>query len=146
MSVQKLIRQHLTSASLTFLCLVGAAVWLYVIYAGRRAHDPVEIVKKHFVFYPEYSHGVWREAKCANVASEGCRNVTYTVPVKGCGPVTLAWRVFSGEDIDGAWTYNGATPRVDENAYALYGVLSEDSRLIESPALGKPVPQSCQLK
>jgi hypothetical protein len=132
---------------LVLLALVAAAGWFYVIYNEDRAKKPVEIVKKHFVFYSEYSHGVWREGPCPNADREGCRQVTYTIAVKGCGPVTFDWRVFPGEDLDStSWAYHGTTPRFDENKYPLYAVLSEDSRLIDSPALGKPLPQTCPVK
>ena len=47
--------------------LCGAAVgWLYVIVNGRRQREPMVVVKKHFLFYPEYSHGVWREGRAGN--------------------------------------------------------------------------------
>lgn len=137
---------HFKSAFLILLTLVAAAGWLYVIYNQRKSNEPVEIVQKHFVFYPEYSHGVWHEGPCARAGGEKCREVTYTISVQGCGPVTFDWRVIPGEDADASWSYNGASPKFDENKYPLYAVLSQDSRLIDSPALGKPLPQTCRSK
>ncbi len=128
------------------LLLVAAAGWSYVLYNEHRAHEPVEIVKKHFLFYPEYSHGVWREDLCASMDRKKCREVSYTVPVKECGPVTFDWHISFGEDEDATWSYNGANPKLNEAKYPLYAVLSEDSRLIDSPALGKPLPETCQFK
>ena len=87
-----------------------------------------------------------KNEECAHVDGNKCRDVRYTISVKGCGPVTLDWRVSAGEDADAAWTYNGTSPRFDESQYPLYAVLSEDFRLIGSPALGKPLPQTCQFK
>jgi hypothetical protein len=138
--------QHFKRAFLILLTLVAAAGWLYVIYNQERSNDPMEVVKKRFVFYPEYSHGVWREKECAHVDGDKCREVTYTIPVKGCGPVTFDWLVSTGEGADAAWTYNGTDPRLDESKYPLYAVLNEDARLIDSPALGKPLPETCQFK
>jgi hypothetical protein len=138
--------QRFKNALLILLVVVAAAGWMYVIYNAHRANDPTEIVRKHFVFYPEYSLGVWREGGCANVDGETCREVTYTVPVKGCGPVTFDWRVFPGEDANTTWSYNGTSPIFDEEKYPLYAVLSEDSHLIDSPALGKPEPETCPFK
>ncbi len=139
-------RHHFRRAFLTLLVLASAAGWLYVIYNQNRAKDPLEVVKKHFVFYPEYSHGVWREAHCSQTNNDACRNVTYTIPVSGCGTITFDWRVISQEDADSSWTYLGANPNLDETKYPLYAVLNEDSRLIDSPAMGKPLPQACQLR
>ena len=132
-----------------FLILLGSAAvaaWLVLMYLDHRANQPVEIVKKHFVFYPEYSHGVWNDQPCAESAAQECRLVTYTVPVKGCGPVTFDWQVQADEDGEKTWSYEGPNPKFDENKYALYAVLSDDSRLIDSPALGKPVPDKCPLQ
>jgi hypothetical protein len=137
--------QPLKNTLLIILVIVAAGGWLYVAYNGHRANDPTEIVKKHFVFYPEYSHGIWREANCASVNVEKCREVTYTVPVKGCGTVTFTWRVFPDRDAATNWSYNGSSPKFDDTKYAFYAVLSEDSRLIDSPALGKPAPETCPL-
>lgn len=138
---------RLKQCVLILAAFAAAAGWLYVIYSEKRANDPIEIVKKHFVFYPEYSHGVWKESQCANKDGERCREVRYTVPVKDCGPVTFDWNVFTGDEADStSWSYNGPSPRFDENKYPLYAVLSGDSRLIDSPALGKPLPQVCHAK
>ena len=137
---------RLKHAGLILLTLVAAAGWLYVIYNEKRSNDPMEIVKKHFVFYPAYSHGVWREEECSRVDGDKCREVKYTISVAGCGPVTFDWRVSAGEDADATWTYNGAIPRIDENQYPLYAVLNEDTRLIDSPSLGKPLPETCQFR
>jgi len=137
---------HFKHAFLILLTLVAVAGWLYVIYKEERSNEPMEIVKKHFVFYPEYSHGVWREEECAHVDGNKCREVRYTISVRGCGPVTFDWRVSVGEGADAAWSYNGPSPRFNENEYPLYAVLNDDSRLIDSPALGKPLPETCQFK
>ena len=144
--MEKAFWRHFKNALLILVVLAAAAGWLYVIVNAHRQNDPVVIVRKHFVFYPEYSHGVWREAQCAQVDADGCREVTYTVPVKGCGSVTFDWRVFPGEDGDKTWTYNGANPSFDEARYPLYAFVSDDSHFIDSPALGKPLPDTCQLK
>jgi hypothetical protein len=138
--------RHFKHAFLVLLTLAGVAGWLLVIYAQNRSHEPMEIVKKHFAFYPEYQHGVWREGPCANAGGNNCREITYTVPVKGCGPVTFDWNVFPGEDAEATWTYNGTSPKFDEKEYPLYATLSEDSHLIDSPALGKPLPETCRFK
>jgi hypothetical protein len=137
---------HIRRAILTLCVAVAAAGWLYVIYNERRSHDPTEIVKKHFVFYPDYSHGSWHEGQCADARKEKCREVTYTVPVKGCGAVTFDWRVFSDDDGDATWTYQGPSPKVNESKYPLYAVLNEDSRFIDSPALRTALPEVCQVK
>jgi hypothetical protein len=134
------------NASLILLMLVAAGGWLYVTYNGYRANNPTEIVKKHFVFYPEYSHGVWREGSCGGVNGQKCRDVTYAVHVRGCGTVTFHWRVFPDGDAAAKWSYDGTSPKFDETKYALYAILSEDSRLIDSPSLGKPVPDICPLE
>ena|SRR5271165_1662831 len=144
--MQKSSWRRLEYGSLTLLVVAAAAGWLYVIYNQHRANDPVEIVKKHFVFYPEYSHGVWRQGQCAHVDKKGCREVNYTIQVKSCGTVNFEWRVFPDEDATATWTYVGGNPRIDENKYPLFAMLNEDSRLIESPALGSPLPETCRLK
>jgi len=66
--------------------------------------------------------------------------------VKACGTITFDWRVFPDEDGDATWTYQGPTPKVDESKYPLYAVLNEDSRFIDSPALGMALPRACQVK
>jgi len=145
--MQRFSWNHFKNAILILLTAISVAGWLYVLYNQRRSNDPMEIIKKHFIFYPEYSHGVWREARCAAANGEKCGEVTYTIPLKGCGPVTFDWRVFPGDGEDSAtWSYNGTNPKFDEDQYALYAVLSEDSRLIDSPALGKPLPDRCPAK
>jgi len=129
--------------------LCGAAAgWLYVIVNGRRQKEPMVAVKKHFLFYPEYSHGVWREGPCGQPtpATDGCRGVTYTVPVKGCGTVTFDWRVFPQDDGEPSWMYNGTRPKLDEAEYPLYALLSDDGHFIDSPALGKALPDVCAVK
>ncbi len=139
-------RHHFRRAFLTFLVVASAAGWLYVIYNQNRAKDPLEVVRKHFVFYPDYSHGVWHEEKCTRADGEKCHKVTYTIPVKGCGPVTFDWRVFPTQDAEPTWSFKGASPKLDETRYPLYAMLNEDSRLIDSPALGNPLPETCQLR
>lgn len=138
--------EHFKNTFLAIVVLAGGAGWLYVLYNDHRSKEPVEVVKKHFVFYPEFSHGVWREAGCPAGEKQKCREVSYTVPLKGCGTVNFGWRVFPQEDADATWSYTGPNPRIDENKYPLYAVLNEDSRLIDSPAVGLPIPDTCQLK
>ena len=144
--MQRSYWHHFKQTSVILLTLGAAAGWFYIIYKGRRANDPMEIVKKHFVFYPPYSHGTWRETECRNADTQKCREVTYTVPVTGCGPVTFDWRVSPGDDADSSWSYQGSSPKFDESKYPLYAVLNGDSRLIDSPALGKPLPPNCRSK
>jgi hypothetical protein len=138
--------QLLKNVLLSVLAFAAGAGWLYVIYNEHRSKEPMEIVKKHFVFYPEYSHGSWREGQCASAGKEKCREVTYTIPLKACGAVRFDWLVFPAEDAEATWSYNGASPRIDESKYPLYAVLSEDSRLVDPPAVGKPLPETCQFK
>jgi hypothetical protein len=133
------------NAIFVLLVLVASAGWLYVIVNEHRQNDPVGIVRKHFVFYPEYSHGVWREGDCAD-DREACREVTYTIPVEGCGTVTFDWRVFRGDDGGKTWSFVGTNPAFDDTKYPLYAFVSDDSHFIDSPALGKPLPDTCQLK
>ena len=102
-------RRHFKNVALLLCVIFAGAGWLYVIYNQHRSNEPVEIVKKHFVFYREYSQGVWREGACAKVDRAKCRDVTYTVPVSGCGPITFDWNVFPDDDGDTTWSYNGTT-------------------------------------
>jgi hypothetical protein len=129
---------------LAFLCLVAAAGWVYILYTQNRANNPLEIVRKHFVFYPDYSRGVWREEKCSQAGRAKCQEVVYTVALKGCGPLTFDWRVFPAEDAETIWSFQCTSPKLDESRYPLYAVLNEDSHLIDSPTRGKPL--TCQLK
>jgi hypothetical protein len=144
--VQATLRHRLKHAWLISFLLVAAAGWSYLIYNEHRANDPMEIIKKHFVFYPDYSGGVWREEACIKAYKEKCREVTYIVSVKGCGPVTFDWRVFPGEGGDTTWSYQGARPSVDESKYRLYAIVNGDSRFIDPPALGTAPPTVCQVK
>lgn len=142
----KMFRRHFKTALFVIACALSAAGWWFLIYQGNRAKDPLEIVRRHFVFYPEYSHGVWREAPCGDAADAkdaNCREVTYATQVGNCGQVTFRWRVFNEADADAPWVYDGTTPHLDESKYPLYAILNPDSRLIDSPALGKPLPSSC---
>jgi hypothetical protein len=131
--------------------LVGAVVaacavgWAAVAWMQHRARDPIAVVRGHFIFYPEYRAGTWRKTACAD-ARAGCTDVAYTVNVGGCGPVKFEWDVVAGDDADAAYTYRGATPKIDEGAYALYAVVGADSRFMDSPALGKAAPATCALK
>jgi hypothetical protein len=138
--------RHFKNVALLLCVIFAAAGWLYVIYNQHRSNEPVEVVKKHFVFYREYSQGVWREGACAKVDRAKCRDVTYTVPVSGCGPITFDWNVFPDDDGDTTWSYNGTTPKVDESKYPLYAVLNEDSHLIDPPAVGMALPSVCQAR
>jgi hypothetical protein len=153
--VDKAHWRRLEYAGVAVLLCVAAAGWIYVAVNEHRQKDPVVIVKKHFLFYPEYSHGVWREGPCtpstsgpaSGASAPGCRDVTYTVPVKGCGMVTFDWTVVPGnDDADATWMYNGKRPKFDEAEYPLYAFLDEEGHFIDSPALGKPVPEACQVE
>ena len=114
------------------------------LYVGlRMKSDPggIEIVKRHFVFYDDYSHGTWTRQACKVAGHDTCFDVTYTVPVQGCGPVAFSWQVYPGED---DLMYEGAQPRVDETRYAFYAFLIKDTgTLVPAQALGKPVPAAC---
>jgi hypothetical protein len=137
---------HVKNVLLILLGAAALAGWGILLYIEHRANQPVEIVRKHFIFYPDYSHGTWRDTSCAGPGGQECREVTYTVPVRGCGAVTFDWRVQADGDGGKTWSYKGTTPKFDEDKYPLYAVLSEDSGLIDSPALGKPLPDTCQWK
>jgi zinc ribbon protein len=117
------------------------------LYVGlRRKSDPsgIEIVKRHFVFYDDYSHGAWQHTPCQAPDHSSCVEVTYTVPVQACGPVKFSWRVFPSED---DLEYQGAMPRVNETRYAFYSFLvKETGALIPAQAYGKPVPDVCQYR
>jgi hypothetical protein len=122
--------------------LASAAVFVAI----RMKSDPsgIETVKRHFVFYDEYSRGVWKRKPCQDTEHQQCVDVNYTVSVQSCGPVTFSWRVFPSED---DLNYEGARPRVDETKYAFYAFLIKDSgTLVAAQALGKPVPQTCQYR
>ncbi len=137
---------HSKRALLALLVGLSAMGWLYVIYSERQSKNPTEIVKKHVIFYPEYSHGMWQEGHCGQGQSDGCRDVKYTLSVPGCGSVSFDWRVFPDKDSDTAFSYQGSTPKLNEDKYPLFAVLNADSLLIAPPAVGQPLPQSCQLK
>ena len=125
------------------LAVLGSAA---VFVAIRMKSDPsgIEIVKRHFVFYDDYSHGVWQRKPCQDPEHQQCVNVTYTVPVQACGPVTFSWRVFPADD---DLNYEGAEPRVDEVKYAFYAFLIKDSgTLVAAQAVGKAIPESCQYR
>jgi hypothetical protein len=148
-------RRIVEYAGAAVLLCAAAAGWIYVAVNEHRQKDPVVIVKKHFMFYQEYSHGIWREVACAPSTSgptsradvQGCRDVTYTIPVKGCGRVMFDWTVLPGnDDADAVWTYNGARPKLDEAEYPLYAFLDDEGHFIDSPALGKPVPEACRVE
>jgi hypothetical protein len=123
-----------------------AAGWGAVAWIQHKAKDPVDVVRKHFVFYPEYRGGTWSEAACVEGDRAGCKQVTYSVPVTGCGVVRFEWNVYADGDADLAYAYRGATPKLDEGAYALYAMVGEDSKFMDSPAVGKTAPASCALK
>jgi len=140
-------KQKIEYGLLILLALGSAAGWGYIAFNQRQQSDPMGIVKKHFLFYPEYSQGVWHEGPCSQTEAGGkCREVTYTIPVHGCGEVTFDWNVFPSDDGDKTYSYNGARPKLDEANYPLYAILSDDSYFIDSPALGKRLPETCQLK
>jgi predicted nucleic acid-binding Zn ribbon protein len=127
---------------LVLAVLASAAVFVAI----RMKSDPsgVETVKRHFVFYDEYSHGVWQRKPCQEAGHDRCVDISYTVPVEACGPVTFSWRVFPSDD---DLNYEGAQPRVDETKYAFYQFLIKDSgTLVPAQAAGKPVPQVCQMR
>src|ERR1700722_3211835 len=125
------------------LAVLGSAA---VFMAIRVKSDPsdIEIVKRHFVFYDEYSHGVWQRKPCQAAGHTSCVEGTYTVPVRAGGPVKFSWRVFPAED---DLEYEGALPRVNETRYAFYSFLvKETGALIPAQAYGKPVPETCQYR
>jgi hypothetical protein len=129
-------------AGLAAACGIG---WGALVWIQHRAKDPVVVVRQHFVFYPEYRSGSWSESACAASERAGCREVTYTVGVGTCGPVRFDWNVFADGDAELAYSYRGTAPKIDESAYALYAVV-EDSRFMDSPALGKAPPAACATK
>lgn len=137
---------HWKNVLVSVLAAAAASGWLYVIYVDHRSKEPIEIVRKHFVFYPEYRGGTWSEGACPAGERAGCRQVRYDVPVPGCGVVRFDWNVFAGGDADLAYAYRGATPKIDERAYALYAMVGEDSKFIDSPAVGKTLPVTCVVK
>src|SRR5579863_3637360 len=116
-------RRHFKSIFLILVVVASGLGWLYIFVNGRRQNEPMQVVKNHFAFYPDYSHGVWREAPCAGASREACKEVTYTIPVQGCGPVTFDWRVFRGDDGDNGFSYVGAKPALDESKYPLYALV-----------------------
>jgi hypothetical protein len=127
---------------LILAALASAAVFVTI----RMKSDPsgIETVKRHFVFYDEYSRGEWKREPCQDAEHQRCVDVSYTVAVQACGPITFSWRVFPSED---DLNYEGARPRVDETKYAFYAFLIKDSgTLVAAQALGKPVPQTCQYR
>jgi hypothetical protein len=128
------------------LAVVCAVAWGALAWVQHAAKDPIAIVRKHFVFYPEYRNGSWSKGVCRAGERAGCTAVTYTVKVNGCGDVRFDWNVYKDDDDDAAFAYRGASPKIDESAYALYAVVGEDSRFMDSPALGKTAPAACALK
>jgi hypothetical protein len=128
------------------LVVGGGIGWAGLAWFQHKAKDPIAIVRDHYVFYPEYRHGVWTEGACDAGEKSGCKRVTYTVPVNTCGNVRFEWNVFADGDEDLGYAYRGATPKIDEDAYALYAVVGADSRFMDSPALGKPAPAACMVK
>lgn len=128
---------------LVVVCGIG---WAGLAWIQHRAKDPVAVVREHFVFYPEYRSGAWTKAACSTSERAGCSEVAYTVNVGACGPVRFDWNVFADDDADLAYSYRGATPKIDESVYALYAVIGADSRFMDSPALGKTPPAACALK
>ena len=137
------LRHHVKLWVPLVLAVIGSAA---VFVAIQMKSDPsgIEIVKRHFVFYDEYSHGTWQRKPCTAADHAKCIAVNYTVPVQACGPVTFSWQVFPTED---DLNYQGAQPRVDETKYAFYAFLVPDSgTLIPAQALGRPVPETCQYR
>ena len=128
------------------LVIACAAGWAALAWVQHKAKDPIEVVRKHYVFYPEYRGGVWSEDACETNDGTRCKRVMYTVPVKACGNVRFEWKVFADGDEDLGYAYRGSTPKIDENAYALYAVVGADSRFMDSPALGKAAPAACVVK
>jgi hypothetical protein len=127
---------------LVLAVLASAAVFVTI----RMKSDPsgIEIVKRRFVFYDEYSHGDWRRKPCQGTGPEKCLEVSYTLQVQACGPVTFSWRVFAADD---DLEYEGAQPHVDESKYAFYAFLIKDSgALVPAQSLGKPIPETCQYR
>ena len=131
---------------LWFPVALGLLACAALFTAVRMNSDPygIGIVKRHFVFYDDYAHGTWRYKPCEAAGHQKCVDVSYTVPVQACGPVTFSWEVFPGED---DLNYEGAEPRVNEAKYAFYAFLVKDTgALIAAQAVGKPVPETCQYR
>lgn len=135
-------RQYRMWVPVVLAVLASAAIFVTI----KMKSDPsgIEIVKRHFVFYDEYSHGSWQHTPCQAAGHDKCFDIAYTVPVQACGPVTFSWRVFPAED---ELEYKGAQPRIDETKYAFYEFLvPETGALVPAQAEGKPAPQACQYK
>jgi hypothetical protein len=116
-------------------------------------------VKKHFVFYPNFSHGDWHSEGgklCGDVFQTGvarfdCWEVTYTISVEGCGLVTFGWRVDPSED---SWGYQGGTTtaldkygtplRIKDSKYPISAFYDEKGVMNPPWNLGKPLPKTCQ--
>jgi hypothetical protein len=128
------------------LVVAGGIGWAALAWVQHKAKDPIAIVKDHYVFYPAYRGGVWSEGACDAGDAKNCKRVTYVVPVNSCGDVRFDWNVFADGDDDLGYAYRGATPRIDEDAYALYAVVGADSRFMDSPAVGKTAPAACAMK
>src|SRR5271156_1203396 len=69
--------------------VLAILAWAALYVGLRMKSDPggIEIVKRHFVFYDDYSHGSWARKACKGTGDDICFDVTYTVPVPACGPV-----------------------------------------------------------
>jgi hypothetical protein len=128
------------------LVVAGGVGWAALGWVQHKAKDPIAIVRDHYVFYPAYRGGVWSEGACDATERAGCKRVRYVVPVMGCGDVRFDWSVFADGDEDLGYAYRGATPRIDEDTYALYALVGADARFMDSPALGKQVPAKCVVK
>jgi len=130
MTLCQVTRHHL-------FVLVAVLVMTAGFSCGDGNNDGLSIVKGHFVFYPEYSDGEWHEELCPSNDPSKCWYVRYTIPVKGCGPVTFSWTVYPSRN---TFDYSGPKPSIDEGKYRLYAFDSPNAL----PPLGKPLPETCQ--
>ena len=110
----------------------------------NQRNEPLDIVKRHFVFYPDYSHGEWHQELCPSHDPSRCVIVRYTIPLQGCGPVTFSWLVFPERN---TFQYWGTKPSINEMKYPIYAFFDEDSHTLNHPpARGRPLPETCQYK
>ena len=127
-------------------CCRRCAVWGF--YIRMSTGYLIGMVTKEFVFYPEYSHGQWgqeHQESCPSFdpSDSDCWHITYTIPVQGCGDITLSWgTVFPERE---AVLYHGTSPRIDEYLYPLFARYDRDSRTLQDfRDRSKPLPETCQ--
>lgn len=132
---------------IVLVAVVAVVVWGF--YIRMSTGDPIGMVTKEFVFYPEYSHGQWgqeHQESCPSFdpSDSDCWHITYTIPVQGCGDITLSWTVFPERE---AVLYHGTSPRIDEYLYPLFARYDRDSRTLQDfRDRSKPLPETCQYK